>query len=240
MNRVSLVTGGAVRVGRALVLGLAEAGYDVVVGYHTSEQAALELQARLQDQGRRAVVAPGDISKSVDVAAMGEVVRREFGRLHLLVNNASIFRSRSLLDVDEKEWDRVMGVNLKGPFLLVRELADLLRESRGAVVNITDLSAFEPWIHFPHHAVSKAGLVHLTRVMARSLAPEIRVNAVAPGNVLAPDGFDKEWLEEDQRRTPLQRQGTPEDVVSAVLYLASAPFVTGEVIVVDGGRLLTR
>ncbi len=236
---IALVTGGAIRVGRAISLGLAKSGYDLVINYRSSHTAARELQERVRSMGRRVVLAPGDVSHAADVDGIAATVEQEFGRLDVLVNSASLFRARSLLEVDEAEWDRVMGVNLKGPFLMVRELARLLRTSRGTVVNIVDLSALRPWDDFPHHSVAKAGLLHLTRVMARVLAPEVRVNAVAPGNVLAPEGFSERWLEEDRRRTPLQREGTPEDVVRTVLFLVRSPFITGEVIVVDGGRQLT-
>lgn len=238
MSRIALVTGGAVRVGRAITLGLAEAGFDLVVNYRSSESEAEDVAAVLRDMGRRCILAPGDVSKGPDVARVADAVRNGPGRLDLLVNNASIFRSRPFLDVDEEEWDLVMGVNLKGPFLLVRELAPLLTDAVGSVVNIVDLSAFQPWTLYPHHAVSKAGLLHLTRVMARALAPAVRVNAVAPGNVLPPEDMDEEWLRRDLTRTPLRRRGAPEDVVRTVLFLADSPFVTGEVVVVDGGRRL--
>jgi pteridine reductase len=165
-------------------------------------------------------------------------VRSAYGRLDLLVNSAASFEASGLLDVDADAWDAVMDLNVRAPHLLVRAAAPLLRASKGNVVNITDLAAFQPWTERPHHAVSKAALAHLTRIQARVLAPEVRVNAVAPGAVLPPDD-----LAEDRRRalaaaTPLKRLGTPDDVVRAVLYLAEAPFVTGEILVVDGGRLL--
>jgi NAD(P)-dependent dehydrogenase (short-subunit alcohol dehydrogenase family) len=168
--RVALVTGGARRVGRAISLGLAEAGFDVVVNYHASEEAE-EVVRRIEGMGRRAVAVGGDVASSEEVAEIAGELRRQFGRLDLLVNNASLFASGPLLEVEEGEWDRVMAVNLKAPFLLVKATADLLTEARGSVVNLVDLSAFQPWVEYPHHAVSKAGLLHLTRVMARALAP---------------------------------------------------------------------
>ena len=239
MTKVALVTGGAVRVGRALSLGLAEAGYDVVVNYHTSAGPAREVEARIRDLGRGALLAPGDVSSQADVDRISEAVEKEFGRLDLLVNSAASFQARPLLEVDAEEWDRVMAVNLKGPFLMVRALASLLKESRGSVVNVLDLSALQPWTGHPHHAVSKAGLLQLTRVMARALAPDVRVNAVAPGTILPPDGYSQDELEQGRRRTPLGVDGSPEDVVRAILFLADSPFVTGELIVVDGGRHLS-
>lgn len=239
MARVALVTGGAVRVGGAITLGLADAGFDVVLNYHSSAGPAREVAARVERAGRRCLLAPGDVSAGDDVDSMADLVRREFGRLDLLVNSASLFRKLPLQEVDETEWDRVMAVNLKGPFLMVRALGPLLTECRGNVVNIVDLSAFQPWIQYPHHAVSKAGLLHLTRVQARALAPHIRVNAIAPGAVLPPDSDSPEEREQSRRRSPLGTLGSPDDVVRSILFLDRSPFITGEVLVVDGGAHLT-
>ena len=142
------------------------------------------------------------------------------------------------MEVDAAQWDRVMALNLRGPFLLVRETAAMLRESRGTVVNILDLSALEPWTHHPHHSVSKAALLHLTRILARVLAPSVRVNAVVPGTVLPPEGLEPSFEDRERRRTPLQRIGSPEAVLRTVLFLAASSFITGEAIAVDGGRRL--
>lgn len=239
MARVALVTGGAVRVGGAISLGLADAGFDVVVNYHSSGSQAREVAARVERAGRRCLTVKADVSVGSEVEAMAAAVRREFGRLDLLVNNASIFRAMPLHEVDEPEWNRVMDVNLKGPFLMVRALAPLLAECRGCVVNLVDLSAFQPWVQYPHHAVSKAGLLHLTRVQARALAPHIRVNAIAPGAVLPPDSDTEEERERSRKRAALGTLGSPDDVVRTVLFLERSPFITGEVIVVDGGAQLT-
>jgi pteridine reductase len=140
--------------------------------------------------------------------------------------------------VDAEAWDAVMDLNARAPHLLVRAAAQLLRAAKGSVINITDLAAFQPWTERPHHAVSKAALAHLTRIQARVLAPDVRVNAVAPGAVLPPDDLPEERRRALAAAAPLGRLGTPEDVVRAVLYLAGAPFVTGEILLVDGGRLL--
>jgi len=238
VRQVALVTGGAARVGRAITLGLAEAGYDVVVGYHSSERGAREVAGRVDELGRRAVTVQGDLVETDAIERLSASVRADFGRLDLLVNNASLFRAVPLLEVDEEEWDRVMSVNLRAPFLVVRALADLLTSAGGSVVNIVDLSAFRPFLHYPHHSVSKAGLLQLTRVMARALGPAVRVNAIAPGTVLPPDESSDEEIEREQRRSALGTIGAPEDVVRTVLFLAGSPFVTGEVITVDGGRSL--
>ncbi|MSR36544.1 MAG: SDR family oxidoreductase [Gemmatimonadetes bacterium] len=237
-RKVALVTGGAVRVGRALALGLAEAGYDVAVHYHSSSAAAREVERRITDMGRRATLLEGDLADPAQVAALAHAVRDRCGRLDLLVNSASSFEEADLLDVDAEQWDRVMNVNLRGPFLLVRETAALLRASHGTVINMVDVLGLEPWTAHPHHSVSKAALLHLTKILARVLAPEVRVNAVAPGTVLLPEGSSPELEARERELTPLRRLGSPEDVLRAVLFLAASPFITGEVIVVDGGRRL--
>ena len=236
--KVALVTGGAVRVGRALSLGLAEAGYDVVVHYHSSANAARDVALRVQQLGRRALAVGCDLGDPAAVERVADAARKEFGHLDLMVNSAASFEQADLLDVDVEAWDRVMALNLRAPFLLVRASADLLRASKGTIVNLLDLGAVEPWTHHPHHAVSKAGLLHLTRILARVLAPDVRVNAVASGSILPPESLGDGFAERERRRTPLRRIGSPEDVVRAVLFLAASPFITGEMIVVDGGRSL--
>ncbi len=238
-NPVALVTGGAVRVGRAISLGLAEAGFDLVVNYHQSEAEAEQVSRRIRELGRSVVLVQGDVSRSEDVERITEALRRRFRRLDLLVNNASLFRQVPFMEIQEDDWDQVMGVNVKGPFMMAQATADLLDRSGGSVVNLVDLSAFQAWREFPHHSVSKAGALHLTRVMARCLAPRIRVNAIAPGPVLLPDDYDEEKSRKAADRTALGRLGAPEDVLRTILFLDRSPFITGEVIVVDGGQALS-
>lgn len=237
-QRVALVTGGAVRVGRALSLGLAAAGWDLVVAYHSSGDEAQGVAREIEASGRRGVLVQADLTRPEAAEAVVEAARHGYGRLDLVVNSAASFRAKPLLEVDAVEWDAAMALNARAPHLVVRAAADLLRASRGSVVNIVDLGAFRPWLERPHHAVSKAALAHLTRIQARALAPEVRVNAVAPGAVLRPDDWSEARWQALAQSAPLGRVGTPEDVVGAVLWLASADFVTGQVIAVDGGRLL--
>ncbi|MDE2805564.1 MAG: SDR family oxidoreductase [Gemmatimonadota bacterium] len=235
MTPVALVTGGGVRVGRAIALALARSGYDLLATYNSSPAGAAEVATAARQAGRRAHAMSADLSREQDVVRLARTARERFGRLDLLVNSAASFVANDLLDVTADEWDAVMAVNLRAPFLLIRETAGMLRQARGAVVNIVDLSALRPWTSHPHHSVSKAGLLHLTRVAARRLAPEVRVNAVAPGYVLPPRHHTPDEIESTRRRIPLRRVGTPEDVASAVRFLARADYVTGQVIVVDGG-----
>ena len=235
-GRVALVTGGARRVGRAFSLALAEAGCDVVINYNSSAVEADNTAAEIQARGRRAVAVQADVSSSADIVRLVRETESVFGRLDILVNNASLFERTPVADITGQDWDRVLGVNLKGPFLLSQAAAPLLRrDGGGVIVNIVDLSALQPWPSFAHHAVSKAGLLHLTRVLARALAPDIRVNSIAPGTVLPPVSTEGEAGSE---RRVLERPGDTGDVVRALLYLIRSDFVTGENLVVDGGRML--
>ena len=235
MNPVALVTGGGVRVGRAIALSLAEGGHDLLIGYNKSPARASEVETAARRLGRRAVAIRADLSRERDAVTLARAADEHFGRLDLLVNSAANFVANDLLAVTAEEWDEVMAVNLRAPFLLMRETAELLRASRGAIVNIVDLSALQPWTSHPHHSVSKAGLLHLTRVMARRLAPEVRVNAVAPGFVLPPESFGEDEIERTRRRVPMGRVGSAEDVANVVKFLARADYVTGQVVGVDGG-----
>ena len=237
-QRVALVTGGAVRVGRAISLGLAEAGYDLVVHYRSSAGPAEDLSELVQGLGRRCLLAAGDLADPETPTRVVDVARAGYGRLDLVVNSAASFDGRPLHEVDALAWDEVMNLNARAPHLVVRAGEDLLRAQRGAVVNVVDLSAYQAWTEHPIHSVSKAALAHLTRVQARALAPDVRVNAVAPGAVLPPDDYAEGRWDALRNKTPLKRLGSPEDVVRAVLFLAGAPFVTGQVLAVDGGRLL--
>ena len=239
-RRVALVTGGGVRIGRAIALGLAESGYDLVLGYNTSGTGAEEVAEAAREFGRRARTVQADLSGESGALRLGAAAADTFGRLDLLVNSASGFAAGDLLEVTADEWDAVMALNLRAPFLLVRETAGLLRAARGSVVNIADLAGLRPWTSHPHHSVSKAALLHLTKVMARRLAPEVRVNAIAPGVVLPPDDYSEARVERLRRTVPLGRIGSPDDVVAAVRFLAGAEYVTGEVVVVDGGAGLVR
>lgn len=235
---IALVTGGARRIGRALSLGLARAGAGVVVNYRDSGTAAQSTVRQIREAGGHAIAIRADVGAIEGVRGLVERTRAEFGRLDVLVNNASVFVRRPFPEITEAEWDRVLAINLKGPFFLAQAAAPLLSRAGGAIVNIGDLSALQAWPSFAHHAIAKAGLLHMTRVLARALAPEVRVNAIVPGNVLPPEGYEGEDLVDGEERLLTARPGRPEDVVSAMLYLLGGDFLTGEVVVVDGGRRL--
>ena len=238
-GKAALVTGGAHRLGRAFALGLARAGADVIVDYQTSADDAAETVAEIRALGRRAEAVRADVASEADVRRLVAACEAVLGRLDVLVNSASLFHSAPVESTTTEDWDRTLAVNLKGPFLVSREAAPLLRaDGGGLIVNIADLSAFQPWPSYVAHAVSKAGLVHLTRVLARAFAPAIRVNCIAPGTVLPPEGYTEAESDPKGSRRVLRPEGTPEDAVRALLYFVDADFVTGEVAVVDGGRML--
>ncbi|MDT8369607.1 MAG: SDR family oxidoreductase [Longimicrobiales bacterium] len=234
----ALVTGGGVRLGRAITLALAEAGYDLVINYRSSEGPARETAEEVEALGRRAWTIQGDLAEPATAGALAEAVRAGPGRLDLLVNSAASFDATPLLEADAEGWDAVLAVNTRGPHLLTRACADLLRETSGAVVNIADHMGIVPRVRYGAHSVSKGALIHLTRTQALALAPEVRVNAIAPGLVLPPDEMDDEKLDAELSRVPLARAGSPRDVTDAVLFLARAEFVTGHLLVVDGGQTL--
>ena len=238
-GKAALITGGAHRLGRAFALGLARDGADVIVNYHASADDAERTVEEIRALGRRAEAVQADVSKEADARRLLDACRSAFGRLDVLVNSASLFHAAPLESMTTEDWNRSLAVNLTAPFMLSRDAAPLLRaHGEGLIVNIADLSAFQPWPSYAAHAVSKAGLVHLTRVLARALAPDVRVNCIAPGTVLPPEGYTEAESDPKGSRRVLRPEGTPDDAVRALLYFVQADFVTGEVAIVDGGRML--
>jgi pteridine reductase len=233
---VALVTGGARRVGRAIALALAGRGIDIALHHSASPDAAEETAKAIRALGADVRVFAADLRHANVPAQLVSDVHRAFGRLDVLVNSAAIMPRTPVSTVTVEQWDEVHALNLRAPFFCAQTAAPLLAEQGGVIVNIADLAAFETWPQYIPHAITKAGVVHMTRGLARALAPRVRVNAVAPGMVLRPEG----WSDADEARlvrtTPLERGGSPNDVAQAVLYLVDADYVTGETIIVDGGR----
>jgi 3-oxoacyl-[acyl-carrier protein] reductase/pteridine reductase len=236
-GQVALITGAAKRIGRSVAEKLAAEGADVVVNYATSREEAEALAGVLRASGRRALACQADVSRKDEVERLFAAVEREFGRLDILINNAGIFFPARFDELTEEQWDRIHSVNLKAQFLCAQAAARLMkRAGRGRIVNISSLGGLLPWPDYTHYCTSKAGVIMLTRCLARALAPEITVNSVAPGTIqFAGEPPDADYI----RRAPLQKTGRGEDVADAVFYLVQAEFVTGQVIVVDGGRSLT-
>ncbi len=235
-GQVALVTGAAKRIGRSIALRLAAEGAAVAVNYGTSKAEAQAVVAEIRAAGERAIEIQADVSRRNEVKMLFKAVEAEFGRLDILVNNAGIFFSAKFEDLTDEQWDRVMNSNLKAQFLCAQAAAPMMKkQGRGRIINLSSLGGLLPWPSFTHYCVSKAGVIMLTRCLARALAPEILVNSVAPGTIQFPgEAPDEEYI----RRVPLHRVGTGDDIADAVAYLATTEFITGQTIAVDGGRTL--
>jgi 3-oxoacyl-[acyl-carrier protein] reductase/pteridine reductase len=236
-GRTALVTGGAHRVGKAITMALARAGADVVINYHASAKAAEETAAEARVFGVEALPFQANITDHQQVAAMVAAAQQKFGRLDILVNSASLWQATPFPMDNVDAWHRVTGILINGAFYCANAVAPLMLDNDGgAIVNIVDLSAWEPWPDFIAHSVGKSALLALSRQLALELAPAVRVNAVAPGPVLPPPDYDQEMIDRTAKKTLLERWGTADDVAEAVLYFVKADYVTGEVIAVDGGE----
>jgi len=239
-GKVVLITGGAKRVGAATCRRLHSAGANLMLHYRVSAGEARLLQAELNHQRKDSVaLIQADLLDIAKLPAMVEQTVQSFGRLDALVNNASSFFQTPVGEITAASWEDLIGTNLRAPLFLSQAAAPALKKSLGAIVNITDIHAERPLKNYVVYSVAKAGLVGLTRSLARELAPEVRVNAIAPGPILWPDDetFDELSRQRIISHTPLKREGTPEDIAKAVHFLlAEATYVTGETINVDGGR----
>lgn len=240
-GKVALVTGSGRRVGRAIATALASRGCHLVLHYRTAAAEARALAAEAARLGVKAVPAEADLADPAAAAPLVRAAEEAFGRLDILVNNAAVFPRTPVGQVTPEAWDAIFAVNLRAPFLLAQTAAPLmLRGGGGRIVNLADVSPERPFPDYIPYCASKAGLIALTRGLARALAPDVLVNAIAPGTVLWPADYPAEARERELRRTPLQRTGAPEDVAQAVLFLLEgADFVTGQVLALDGGRSLT-
>ncbi len=236
---VALITGAAKRLGASTARALHDLGYDIVIHHHTSADEAQALAAELNAiRVASAITLCQDLMHPQAGAAIIAALGQQHGRLDLLVNNASVFDRTPLQHVDLAAWERIQAINLRAPYFLSLHAAPLLRASRGAIVNITDIHSERPRAEYSVYCASKAGLVAVTRGLALELAPEVRVNAVAPGPILWAASEDATLQAATLAGTPLARRGDPQDIAQAVCYLARAPFVTGHVLDVDGGRKL--
>lgn len=239
-GRIALVTGGAHRVGAALTTALANAGMRVAINYNSSSVEADALVRGLSAAGHEARAYRSDLTRADSPASLIAAVARDFGGVDVLVNSAAIMQRTPLDAVSTEQWDAIFALNLRAPFFLAQAAAPWLRAARGCIVNLADLAAFETWPEYVPHGISKAGVVQMTRALARSLAPEVRVNAIAPGAVLLPDGWDDATRAHLAATTPLRHIGAPADVAEALLYLLRADYVTGDTLLVDGGRHVRR
>jgi pteridine reductase len=245
-GRVALVTGGGRRLGRGISEALASAGCNLLLHFGQSREKAESAAVELAALGVEVTCVGADLAEVAQIDTLFTRVREQCGGLDILVNSAASFHRRSLTEMEPQVWDEVMAVNLRAPALCIQRAAPLMRStprpdsSPGAIINIADLSGVMPWPGYTPHGVSKAGLLHLTRIAARELAPEVRVNAVIPGPVLPPPGesSDSEEWRKLARRLPAGRSGRVADVGAAVVFLAQNDFVFGETLFIDGGEHL--
>ena len=235
-DRVALVTGAGIRVGQTIAVTLGAQAMRVVVHYNGSREGADETVRMIEAAGGHAIAVQADLSQPDGPDALIERTLAEYGALDALVNSAAIMLRTPVGEVSVAEWDTMFAVNTRAPFFLSQRAAPALARTRGSIVNIADLAAFETWPAYVPHGITKAAVVQMTRALAHAMAPDVRVNAIAPGAVLLPDDWDEASRQHLIDTTPLERIGTPADVGDAVLYLARAEYVTGDVLVVDGGR----
>jgi pteridine reductase len=238
-GRTAVVTGGGRRLGRAVAMRMALEGADVVVHYRSSEADARSAVGEIEGLGRKAAAIAADLDDVAAISRLFAEIEKRFGRLDLLVNSAANFVHTKFGTTTEEQWSESLDANLRAPFFCSQAAAPMLRKSRGAIINFADVGAFLAWPGYIPHCISKAGVVTLTKCLARDLAPEVRVNAIAPGTVTMA-GDPPEWEADFVKRAPLNRTETPKDIEDAVVYLATAESVTGQVLVVDGGRTIAQ
>jgi len=237
-GKVALVTGAAKRIGREVALHLAGEGADVVVHYRASRPEAEDAVAQIKKLGRRAIALHADLTRTFEIKRLFEDAAQNLGRLDILVNSAANFLHTEFDTTTEQIWDSSLDSNLKAPFFCAQAAAPLLKKSgHGVIVNFSDVGGLLAWPGYIPHCVSKAGVIMLTRCLAKALAPEIRVNAIVPGTITMP-GDPPEWERDFVKLAPLQRSGRPADVASAVSFVVQAEFMTGQTVVLDGGRTL--
>jgi pteridine reductase len=239
-GRVALVTGAGHRVGRALAVALGARGMHGLVHYHASAAGAEETVRLVARAGGSAEAIRANLGDAGEAERLADQAVAARGTLDVLVNSAAVMRRTPFGETSVESWDGMFALNLRAPYFLSQRAAPALRAARGSIINIADLAAFETWPAYVPHGITKSAVVQMTRALARVLAPEVRVNAIAPGVVLLPEGWSDEDAERLRATTPLGRLGSPEDVAGAMLYLLDAGYVTGEVITVDGGRHVRR
>ncbi len=235
-GKTVLVTGAAKRLGRAIALAAADAGADVAITYRESEREARMVVSELARRGAEALAVRCDVTDEVGVREMVREVAATMGGIDVLVNNAANYETVDFEKLTAAQWDAIFASNARGPFLVSREAAPYLRKRRGRIVNMGSLGGLRPWATHAHYCSSKAAVHMLTKAMAEALAPEIAVNAVAPGMIDLGEKAAAAFMKRMAKQTPMRRNGTAADIAAAVMFFATAPsFITGQVLAVDGG-----
>jgi len=235
----ALVTGAGTRIGQAIAIGLAQSGCDVAIHYHGSAEGAEGTARAVRAAGRHAELFQTDLTDPRAARGLAADAARRLERLDVLVNSAAIMVQERVEDVTPESWNKTFDLNLRAMFFVSQGAIPHLRRAKGKIVNMADIAGLEPWPGYVPHCISKAGVIMLTKGLARALAPDIAVNAIAPGAVLLPEGWDHQARDHIRETTPLKRLGAPDDVVAAVRFLLeSTDYVTGTILVIDGGRLI--
>ncbi len=239
-NPVALITGSAHRIGACIARHLHQQDYRVIIHYHSSTETAQKLVDELnQQRASSADAVKANLSEPEEITQLAERAVKCFGKLDLLVNNASRFFATPMGDVTVAQWENLVNTNLRAPFFLAQTLQQELAANRGCIINITDVYGHRPLEHHPVYSMTKAGLIMLTKSLSKEMGPDVRVNGVSPGAIIWPDsGLSDLRKSEILDRTSLQRAGEPDDIAETVAFLAKADYVTGQIIAVDGGRLV--
>ena len=241
MKKTIFITGAAKRIGKEIALCFSEMGWNIIIHYNSSKNDAQVLADEINGNNPdSAITVQGNLDVKEDVEKVINEVRDAFPTIDLLINNASTFYPTPIEDISEEHWDKLVGSNLKGPLFLIKGLKDQLKESKGSIINITDTNLSKGVANYSIYSAAKAGLESITKGLARELAPDIKVNAIAPGAMLEPP--DVTWTEEQKNKVissiPLNRMGSEKDISEAVKFLAKSNYITGQIIKVDGGRSL--
>ena len=241
MSKTVFITGAAKRIGKEIALSFKELSWNIIIHYNSSKEDALNLAKEINNANKNsATTVQGNLDVKEDVNAIIKEVLDAFPSVDLLINNASTFYPTPIDDISEEHWEKLVGSNLKGPLFLIQGLKQKLKESKGSIINITDTNLSKGVANYSIYSAAKAGLESITKGLARELAPEIKVNAIAPGAMLEPP--DVTWTEEQKNKViesiPLKRMGSEKDIAEAVNFLAHSQYITGQIIKVDGGRSL--
>ena len=241
MNKTIFITGAAKRIGKEIAITFKELKWNIIIHYNSSKDDAEKLASEINKVNKdTAKIVQGDLDKTDDVENIITEVQKMFPTIDLLINNASTFYPTPIDEISEKHWEKLVGSNLKGPLFLIQGLKEKLKSSKGSIINITDTNLSKGVANYSIYSAAKAGLESITKGLARELAPEIKVNAIAPGAMLEPP--DVTWTEEQKAKVidsiPLKRMGSEKDIAEAVKFLAHSQYITGQIIKVDGGRSL--
>lgn len=239
-SKVALITGGAHRVGKAMALGLAKEDVKLALHYNQSEHAAQETLSEIQSLGKKAILIQGDFSKVDQIEKVVNTCYEYYQSIDILINNAAVYFKTPLLETSEEQWDELFNINLRAPYFCSQVAAQMMKkQNSGKIINIADVAGISPWPDYIPYSATKAGLISITKGMAIALAPQIQVNAIASGTVLMTENATSDYTNKIKDETLLKKIGSPQDIVNTVIFLLKgSDYLTGEVIVVDGGRLL--